>query len=216
MVNAEIQFQISKVALKIAGFCWIFRLVRTLLVLKAQVRLMMLCFSRVCAFFLYFFFISKSKFIDDHRLFASKISKSYAQIVYALFTVEELTCLATWKDGNSRYLVGLVSHHHAVSNEERYRCFVYEKILSNGKCLKWSFVIRMQVWTTQSNKSMVFIKFMILGETTKDAEYKLAQSGDATCNGLDSAEVRTTTATFFLFIICLIFSSEKDIGNLIW
>lgn len=48
-------------------------------------------------------------------------------------SVEELTCLATWKDGNSRYLVGLVSHHHAVSNEERYRCFVYEKILSSGK-----------------------------------------------------------------------------------
>jgi len=44
--------------------------------------------------------------------------------------VEELTCLATWKDGNSRYLVGLVSHHHAISNEERYRCFVYEKISS--------------------------------------------------------------------------------------
>lgn len=43
----------------------------------------------------------------------------------------------------------------------------------------------------------MFIKFMILGETTKDAEYKLAQSGDATCNGLDSAEVQTTTITFF-------------------
>lgn len=25
--------------------------------------------------------------------------------------------------------------------------------------------------------------------SAKDAEYKLAQSGDATCNGLDSAEV---------------------------
>ncbi|XP_049305035.1 uncharacterized protein LOC105222833 isoform X2 [Bactrocera dorsalis] len=78
-------------------------------------------------------------------------------------TVEELTCLATWKDGNSRYLVGLVSHHHAISNEERYRCFVYEKISS-----------------------------LLGGLSTvsaKDAEYKLAQSGDATCNGLDSAEV---------------------------
>lgn len=53
---------------------------------------------------------------------------------FCYILVEELTCLATWKDGNSRYLVGLVSHHHAVSNEERYRCFVYEKILgSNGK-----------------------------------------------------------------------------------
>ncbi|XP_055321818.1 uncharacterized protein LOC129577954 isoform X3 [Sitodiplosis mosellana] len=79
-------------------------------------------------------------------------------------TVEELTCLATWKDGNSRYLVGLVSHLHAVSNEERYRCFVYEKILSND-------------------------------DTSKDAEYKLAQSGDATCNGLDSAEVGSRIMT---------------------
>ncbi|KAH8407965.1 hypothetical protein KR222_005861, partial [Zaprionus bogoriensis] len=78
-------------------------------------------------------------------------------------TVEELTCLATWKDGNSRYLVGLVSHHHAISNEERYRCFVYEKISS-----------------LMGGPSMV---------SSKDAEYKLAQSGDATCNGLDSAEV---------------------------
>ncbi|XP_037029362.1 uncharacterized protein LOC119069418 isoform X3 [Bradysia coprophila] len=79
-------------------------------------------------------------------------------------TVEELTCLAAWKDGNSRYLVGLVSHHHAVSNEERYRCFVYEKISS-------------------------------LGGSSKDAEYKLAQSGDATCNGLDSAEVGSRIMT---------------------
>ncbi|KAH8369087.1 hypothetical protein KR009_000170 [Drosophila setifemur] len=78
-------------------------------------------------------------------------------------TVEELTCLATWKDGNSRYLVALVSHHHAISNEERYRCFVYEKISS-----------------LMGGPSML---------SSKDAEYKLAQSGDATCNGLDSAEV---------------------------
>lgn len=49
------------------------------------------------------------------------------------FSVEELTCLATWKDGNSRYLVGLVTHHHAISNEERYRCFVYEKTSQSGK-----------------------------------------------------------------------------------
>ena len=78
-------------------------------------------------------------------------------------TVEELTCLAQWKDGNSRYLVGLVSHHHATSNEERYRCFVYEKIAGTGGF--------------------------------KEAEYKLAQSGDATCNGLDSAEVGSRIMT---------------------
>lgn len=34
--------------------------------------------------------------------------------------------------------------------------------------------------------------FLNVDETTKDAEYKLAQSGDATCNGLDSAEVFMT------------------------
>lgn len=45
----------------------------------------------------------------------------------SILSVEELTCLAQWKDGNSRYLVGLVSHHHATSNEERFRCFVYGK-----------------------------------------------------------------------------------------
>ncbi|CRK89436.1 CLUMA_CG003182, isoform D [Clunio marinus] len=83
-------------------------------------------------------------------------------------TVEELTCLAAWKDGNARYLVGLVSHNHATSNEERFRCFVYEKInTNNGK----------------------------YGGSPKDAEYKLAQSGDATCNGLESAEVGSRIMT---------------------
>lgn len=50
---------------------------------------------------------------------------------FTSITVEELTCLAAWKDGNARYLVGLVSHNHATSNEERFRCFVYEKLNSN-------------------------------------------------------------------------------------
>lgn len=44
--------------------------------------------------------------------------------------MEELECLATWKEGSLRYLVGKVHHNHATSNEDRYRCFVYEK--SNG------------------------------------------------------------------------------------
>lgn len=33
--------------------------------------------------------------------------------------------------------------------------------------------------------------------SVKDAEYKLAQSGDATCNGLDSAEVRIYIKTLY-------------------
>lgn len=33
------------------------------------------------------------------------------------------------------------------------------------------------------------MRYLIADRGSKDAEYKLAQSGDATCNGLDSAEV---------------------------
>lgn len=107
--------------------------------------------------------------------------------------MEELTCLATWRDGNSRYLVGLVSHHHAVSNEERYRCFVYEKILSNGNL--YSIFNALSHSVSLSTQSNIHLNYEISGiifiadESSKDAEYKLAQSGDATCNGLDSAEV---------------------------
>lgn len=50
-----------------------------------------------------------------------------------MYTVEELTCLATWKDGNAHYIVGTLSHSRATSNEERFRCFVYEKINANSK-----------------------------------------------------------------------------------
>lgn len=59
-------------------------------------------------------------------------------VLICALAVEELTCLAGWKDGNSRYLVGLVSHHHAISNEDRYRCFVYEKISGSGNCQLYS------------------------------------------------------------------------------
>ncbi|KAL9900275.1 argus isoform 2-T2 [Glossina fuscipes fuscipes] len=104
---------------------------------------------------------------EDSRLLLS--FQACPDVVGTESTVEELTCLATWKDGNSRYLVGLVSHHHAISNEERYRCFVYEKISS-----------LMDLGHFTGGPSML---------SSKDAEYKLAQSGDATCNGLDSAEV---------------------------
>lgn len=102
--SVSILCRISKAAPKIAGCCWVFKHVRMSREQRAQVQ------SK------HFKTLLKHKFIHFNVI------------------VEELTCLATWKDGNSRYLVGLVSHHHAVSNEERYRCFVYEKILpSLGK-----------------------------------------------------------------------------------
>lgn len=67
-------------------------------------------------------------------------------------TVEELVCLATWKDGSTRYLVGKLNHKMATSDEDRYRCFVYDQ-------------------HHQHNHHQV---------------YQVAQSGDATCNGLPS------------------------------
>ncbi|KAK4289396.1 hypothetical protein Pmani_037629, partial [Petrolisthes manimaculis] len=44
---------------------------------------------------------------------------------------EELTCLAAWKEGSNRYLVGKAYHFLATSDEDRYRCFVY-KSWDNG------------------------------------------------------------------------------------
>ncbi|XP_063890347.1 uncharacterized protein LOC110370491 isoform X2 [Helicoverpa armigera] len=77
-------------------------------------------------------------------------------------TVEELECLATWKEGSLRFLVGKLHHNHATSNEDRYRCFVYEKTNATGT-----------------------VKEQIV--PPGGVEYRVAQSGDATCNGLFSA-----------------------------
>lgn len=74
-------------------------------------------------------------------------------------TVEELVCLATWKEGSMHYLVGQLERKipkMATTAEDKYRCFVYEK-------RKGDFD----------------------GHT---GTFHLAQSGDATCNGLQTIE----------------------------
>ncbi|XP_023019404.1 uncharacterized protein [Leptinotarsa decemlineata] len=67
--------------------------------------------------------------------------------------VEELVCLATWKEGSTRYLIGKISqfNRRSVSDEDQYRCFIYQRSMENGKTI-----------------------------------YNVAQSGDATCTGLDA------------------------------
>lgn len=40
---------------------------------------------------------------------------------------EQMACLATWKEGSSRYLVSMMNHSHVYTDEARYRCFVYQK-----------------------------------------------------------------------------------------
>ncbi|KAL1490880.1 hypothetical protein ABEB36_011562 [Hypothenemus hampei] len=79
-------------------------------------------------------------------------------------TVEELQCLASWKEGSVRYLVGQIHHHHVTSNEDRFRCFVYEKTATSS-------------------------------ENNDGVDYRVAQSGDATCNGLFSATEGSRTMT---------------------
>ena len=69
--------------------------------------------------------------------------------------MEELVCLATWKEGSTRYLIGRISQgnrRNLISDEDQYRCFIYQK-------------------NTENSKSV----------------YNVAQSGDATCNGLQNA-----------------------------
>lgn len=66
--------------------------------------------------------------------------------------VEEMVCLATWKDGSSKYLVAKMEHKLATSDEDRYRCFIYDHVIQDGVTV-----------------------------------YRVAQSGDATCNGIQSS-----------------------------
>lgn len=82
------------------------------------------------------------------------------------FAVEELTCLASWRDGSMKYMVGKLEHKMTSTDEDRYRCFVWNN--------------------SQDNRN-----------------YNVAQSGDATCNGLPSATegsrtMRLTQGKWFL------------------
>lgn len=90
------------------------------------------------------------------------------QIWVLIFKAEELQCLATWREGSSRFLLGLIKYNHPASFEERFRCFVYDKARKYGP--------------GSSLRSY--------GSTnvTDNATLRLAQSGDATCNGLSLNE----------------------------
>uniref|UniRef100_T1IZP1 Uncharacterized protein n=1 Tax=Strigamia maritima TaxID=126957 RepID=T1IZP1_STRMM len=39
-----------------------------------------------------------------------------------------LICLATWKEGSTRFLVGQLEHSLAISPEDTFRCFVYDEL----------------------------------------------------------------------------------------
>jgi len=47
--------------------------------------------------------------------------------VFLVVADEELSCLATWKEGSSRYLVAMLNHSRVYSDEARYRCVMAER-----------------------------------------------------------------------------------------
>ncbi|KAK4877893.1 hypothetical protein RN001_010399 [Aquatica leii] len=78
--------------------------------------------------------------------------------------VEELVCLATWKEGSTRYLLGRLSQGNRrtlTTDEDQYRCFIYQRKDEGGKTV-----------------------------------YYIAQSGDATCNGVQNALEGSRTMKF--------------------
>lgn len=77
---------------------------------------------------------------------------THSQVYFSYFsrhTVEQLECIGEWKEGSVRYLVGKLQHIAAKTDEDKYRCFVFEKMKD-------------------------------------DSGYQIAQSGDATCDGIFS------------------------------
>lgn len=109
---------------------------------------------------------------------------------FARFPVEELECLATWKEGSSRYLVGRLHHGHASSNEDRYRCFVYEK---TGQSTVQSNLNRAALGMGAMDHEVALPDGPVPEGTAEI--YQVAQSGDATCNGLFSAMEGSRTMT---------------------
>lgn len=103
--------------------------------------------------------------------------------------MEELECLATWKEGSSRYLVGRLHHGHASSNEDRYRCFVYEKA---GQTVQGNLNRAAMGMGTMDHE--VPLPNGPMPEGTAEV-YRVAQSGDATCNGLFSPMEGSRTMT---------------------
>ncbi len=50
-----------------------------------------------------------------------------------MLSVEELTCYAEWKEGSHQYLLGKLRPDHRTStNEESYRCFIFESLKRPG------------------------------------------------------------------------------------
>ncbi|XP_034191073.1 uncharacterized protein LOC117609183 [Osmia lignaria lignaria] len=124
---------------------------------------------------------------DDSRLLFRY--QACPDITASESAVEELECLATWKEGSSRYLVGRLHHGHASSNEDRYRCFVYEKA---GQTVQGN--LHRAAMGMGAMDHDVSLQSGPVPEGAAEI-YRVAQSGDATCNGLFSPMEGSRTMT---------------------
>jgi len=125
----------------------------------------------------------------NSRIFLAKSPGSPGSQSAPRVSVEELECLATWKEGSSRYLVGRLHHGHASSNEDRYRCFVYEKA---GQTVQTN--LNRAAMGIGALEHEVALPAGPLPEGSAEV-YRVAQSGDATCNGLFSPMEGSRTMT---------------------
>lgn len=107
--------------------------------------------------------------------------------------MEELECLATWKEGSNRYLVGRLHNGHSLSNEDRYRCFVYERGGQNVAGLNRAAAAALGIASVLDHEMAAAAG----GPNVEGSPevYKVAQSGDATCNGLFSPLEGSRTMT---------------------
>ena len=65
-------------------------------------------------------------------------------------SVERMTCVAKWKEGNKRYFVALVNSKHSqwAEQKDRYQCFLYEDISNNMKMSQGQFAASCQgLWS---------------------------------------------------------------------
>ena len=98
---------------------------------------------------------------------------------------EQLDCYAEWKEGSTRYLVGKMSHRITRNDEDKFRCFVFEKIgQSSSSDLEEAAA---PLVDTSHTGGQSYGGQSHGGATVYGANgYLLAQSGDATCDGLSS------------------------------
>lgn len=113
--------------------------------------------------------------------------------MYFLIAVEELQCLATWKEGSYRYLVGLMQYRHHASYEERFRCFVYEKVkkgsIGIGLGGYSNTMVRSSPLTFNSTSSSPSLSSSEASSSNQNAVlFRVSQSGDASCQGLSGFE----------------------------